>query len=302
MWFGQTFRRWLAPVPGGVALGELITATVRICQRHRATGLATEAAYFALLSLPPVLLGVFGGVGYVGDLIGEDNVARVTERIADYASRVFTPEIIDSLLRPTVDDVFSAGRSDLISVGFLLSLWSGSRMLNVLLDTIAIMYGQGGARGMVQTRVMSLSIYFGAIASSVVLMPLLLIGPDWLAALLPEQASWLALLYWPVVSVLAVVSITTLFHIATPQRSRWRRDLPGGLLTLLLWAAVSWGMRLMIEMSLGGTSIYGPLSTPIVLLIWLYFLALSILVGAAFNAVIRSRFPIMDADRSIAAD
>ena len=43
--------------------------------------------------------------------------------------------------------------------------------------------------------------------------------------------------------------------------------------------------------SLGGTSIYGPLSAPIVLLIWLYMLAIAVLIGAALNAGIRNLWP-----------
>ena len=60
---------------------------------------------------------------------------------------------------PTVDDVLGTGRFDLISVGFLLSLWSGSRALNVFVDTISIMYGQSGVRGIVRTRVLSFTLY-----------------------------------------------------------------------------------------------------------------------------------------------
>ena len=48
----------------------LTRATVSICMRYRVTGLASEAGFFALLSLPPLILGIFGGVGYVGGWLG----------------------------------------------------------------------------------------------------------------------------------------------------------------------------------------------------------------------------------------
>jgi membrane protein len=50
-------------------------------------------------------------------------------------------------------------------------------------------------------------------------------------------------------------------------------------------------VRWAIEVSVGGTSIYGPLSAPIVLLIWLYVLAIAVLIGAAFNAAIEEFWP-----------
>jgi len=46
-----------------------------------------------------------------------------------------------------------------------------------------------------------------------------------------------------------------------------------------------------IKVSVGGTSIYGPLAAPIVLLLWLYLLAIAVLIGAAFNAAVDQRWP-----------
>ena len=38
------------------------------------------------------------------------------------------------------------------SIGFILALWSGSRVLNVYVDTISIMYGLGGERRLQELR------------------------------------------------------------------------------------------------------------------------------------------------------
>ena len=43
----------------------LVVSTVGVCFRNRVTGLAAEAAFFALLSLPPLLFGLAGSIGYV---------------------------------------------------------------------------------------------------------------------------------------------------------------------------------------------------------------------------------------------
>src|SRR4029079_5353838 len=41
----------------------------------------------------------------------------------------------------------------------------------------------------------------------------------------------------------------------------------------------------------GGTSIYGPLAAPIVLMIWLYVLSIAVLIGAALNAAVEMVWP-----------
>ena len=48
--------------------------------RYRVTGLASEAGFFALLSLPPLMLGLFGGLGYVANAIGPVRVDAVMHR------------------------------------------------------------------------------------------------------------------------------------------------------------------------------------------------------------------------------
>jgi membrane protein len=287
----RRLRRVLGRVPGLLALARLVVTTIRICMRYRVTGLASEAGFFALLSLPPLVLGLFGGLGYVADAIGEDNVALVKRSINDYAARFLTPDVIDSTLGPTMSDVLNDGRFDLISLGFVISLWSGSRALNVFVDTISIMYGQSGVRGIVQTRALSFTLYVLALVVGIITIPLVLLGPTLIGEILPKGWDWLILLYWPLVTLLTVGGLTSLYHISTPRRSPWLRDAPGAALTLVIWLIASFVVRGQIAASLGGTSIYGPLSAPIVLLIWLYALAIAVLIGAAFNASVRELWP-----------
>jgi membrane protein len=288
----ERVRATLRRVPGGLAVGRLTVRTVDVCLEYRVTGLAAEAAFFMLLSLPPLVLGLFGGLGYVSAWIGPENVDTVVSSIRDYAARFLTQESISDLLVPTVQDVLRRGRPELVSVGFLLSLWSGSRALNVFIDTVSIMYGQKDVRGIIRLRVLSLGLYTVSTVAGVVLLPLVLLGPQLVSDWLPDSLAPLRYLYWPALLVFSVVALTTLYHVATPRRGPWRRDLPGALLALAIWLGASYIVRISLAASLGGSTIYGPLSAPIVLLIWLYFLALAILIGAGLNAATRVLWPV----------
>jgi membrane protein len=280
----------------------LTRETVSICMRYRVTGLASEAGFFALLSLPPLILGLFGGVGYVGKAMGRNNVQALQDKITDLASKVLTSDTVASAITPTLNDVFKNGRADLISIGFLLSLWSGSRVLNVFVDTISIMYGQSGVRGIVRTRVLSFSLYVASLVVGVVIFPLVVLGPQLLGDILDGHAEFLLFLYWPVVTVLTIASLSSLYWISTPRRTSWVRNVPGAALALVIWIAASVLLRWFLGESVGprSTSIYGPLAAPIVVLIWLYFLAIAVLIGAALNAATRSLWPGVDRPRRFA--
>jgi len=288
----RRLRRVLGRVPGLLVLARLVVTTIRICMRYRVTGLASEAGFFALLSLPPLILGLVGGLAYVANAIGPVRVDAVIDAVNNYASQFLTSDVIEDTLLPTIQDVAAGPRFDLLSLGFVLSLWSGSRALNVFVDTISIMYGQSGVRGIVRTRALSFSLYLLSLALGIVTIPLVLLGPSLLGEILPEGWRWLTDLYWPLVTLLTVGGLTSLYHISTPRRSPWLRDAPGAVVTMVLWIVASFVVRGTIAASLGGgTSIYGPLSAPIVLLIWLYTLAIAVLIGAAFNAAVRELWP-----------
>ena len=94
-------------------------------------------------------------------------------------------------------------------------------MLNVIIDTISIMYGQSGVRGIVRTRVLSFSLYVASLLVGVVIFPLVILGPELLREIMNGHLEWLLWLYWPVVTVLTIASLTSLYWIATPRRSSW---------------------------------------------------------------------------------
>lgn len=292
----QRLKRVLAPIPGAVALVRLVMETIRITMRYRVTGLATELGFYALMSLPPLVLGLFGGLGYIGSWLGKDTVTRITDTISRWSSTFLTNDSVREVVVPTVDDVLSNGRADLISVGFVISIWSGSRALSVFLDTVSIMYGQGGERGILQARGLSLLMYVVSVVAGALVLPLVVIGPSYLGDWLPGSLEWLLALYWPVVTLAGVGGLTTLYYVATPRRTRWRRDMPGAVFTTVFWFAIAYFARIWAESLLQGPSVYGPLSAPIIVMVWLYFMGFAVLVGAALNAAIHRLWPSPEVD------
>src|SRR6185295_10000322 len=125
----------------------VIIETAAICFRCRVMGLGAEAAFFAVLSLPPLIFGLVGAIGFVTSTLDIRTIAGFREQLLDLSARILTPDVVTSVIEPTIDDVLSRGHAAVISIGFLLALWSGSRALNVFIDTTTIMYGMAGRRG-----------------------------------------------------------------------------------------------------------------------------------------------------------
>jgi len=274
------------------AIGARVVATTaKSCFSYRVTGLAAEAAFFAILSLPPLVFALAGGIGYVAQRLDVRTISGFREQILALAARLLTSDAVTKVIAPTLDDVLSGGRFSVISIGFLIALWSGSRALNVFVDTITIMYGLGGRRSFVRTRALSFSLYLVFLLIGVILLPLVLAGPGLVDRLLPRQLDVVGLLYWPVVLLGSMCFLGTLYHLSIPVRTRWRADLPGALVTLAIWIGGSALLREVLSAVNGSTSIYGPLAAPIAVLLWLYLISIAILIGAAFNAALDDVWP-----------
>ena len=269
----------------------VIADTTGTCVRYRVTGLAAEAAFFGVLSLPPLIFGLAGAIGFVTSTLDIRTIAGFREQLLDLSSRILTPDVVASVIEPTINDVLSRGHAAVISIGFLLALWSGSRAVNVFVDTITIMYGMAGRRGIVRTRALSFVLYLVFLLAGVVLLPLILIGPSLVNRVLPVSLVAVGNLYWPVVLLGSVCLLATLYHLSVPARTRLRADLPGAAITVAMWVAGSVLLRYVLSKSIGSTTIYGPLAAPIAFLLWLYVISIAVLIGAAFNAGLDDVFP-----------
>ncbi|HEU4338332.1 MAG TPA: YhjD/YihY/BrkB family envelope integrity protein [Nocardioides sp.] len=273
-------------------LWRVVVTTVGSCLRHRVTGLAAEAAFFAVLSVPPLIFALAGAVGFVSERFTATQVEDVSNAVLEISRQALTDRAVDRIIAPTLQEVLDGGRYDVISIGFILALWSGSRALNVFVDTITIMHGLGGHRGIVATRALSFVLYVLAMVTGAVSIPLVVAGPTLVDRVLPERLDFVNSLYWPVVLVLCICFLATLYHVSVPVRTNWSFNLPGAVFALFCWIAGSYTLRWVLTVTAAESrSIYGPLAAPIAVLLWLYLLALAVLIGAAVNAAFDTVFP-----------
>jgi membrane protein len=276
-------------------LRHLVVRTAKEFWQDRVLGLAAEAAFWQLLSLPPLLLALLGSIGFFGGLIGAENLASVEDAILRAASKVMAPGAVATIGEP-VHSVLHEGRLDVVSVGFLISIWSGSTAMATFVNTITIAYDLREFRSALKSRLLALWLYLGFVAVGVVVLPAIVLGPQLVVRLTPENlhpevAAVVRTAYWPVVIVGALGLLTTLYHLAVPVRTRWVRGLPGSVLAFVLWLLGSAALRLYLGYVVRSSSAYSSLSAPIAVLFFFYVTALAVLIGAELNAEIDKLWP-----------
>lgn len=260
----------------------------------RVPGLAAEAALFTLISLPALLLVVLGSLGFIASALGPDGSAELQRVVFELPRTLLSSRTYDAYTA-LATKALENGRADVVSVGALLSVWTGSRAMNRFLETITIAYDIE-PRAAWRRRLLALGLTLAALVTAVAILPLLVLGPravEWLAPDTVASATIdvLGALYWPSIALLVVTGLATLYHVGVPWRTPWRRDVPGALFAMVLWLGASAVLRAYLTVGVGDDGIYSQLGTPIAVVLWLYVTAFAVLLGAELNAEIEKMWP-----------
>lgn len=244
---------------------------------------AGGVAFYAFLSLFPALAA---GISLYG-LIADPNEAV---------------EQLDGLLVAAPGDVRAivgaeaarlAGQSDsTLGVGVLgtvmLALWSANKGTKGMIAALNITYDEEARnRGFWRTNALSMALTCGSILSVIVMLGLLVALPWLLDQLGLGMVTMTAMriLRWPVLALWVLACLAVLYRLA-PARTqpKWRWVSPGSALAtlLLLLASAAFSFYASRFGSLNRT--YGVLGAVVILLIWLYLAAYSILLGGELNA------------------
>jgi membrane protein len=275
---------------------QVLGHTVAKAWHDRILGLSAEAAFWQILSVPPLLIGLLGSLGYLGSLIGEAAVRQIEGELVTAAAQVLTSDVVDDLVAPTLSDILGSGRLDVVSLGFVLSLWAGSSATATFMNTIVIAYDQRDVRGPIRTRLKALWLFVVGLLLAVLTLPLLVLGRGVLVGLLPPDWRSTATVlvnavYWPVVLIGLLLALTSFYHVVLPNRLPWRRHLPGTVLAVAFFLVAAQVLRAYVADILITALPYGALAAPIGAQLFCFFFGMAVLLGAELNATIQARWP-----------
>ena len=276
-------------------VGFVLTAMRRSWQ-HRIFGLAAEAGFWQLVALPSAILAILGTIGFFSGPLGADNLNHLQRSIDNAMTHVIVPSAVHSTIAPALHRILYGGRADVVSISFVVSLWTGSSAMATYVNTITIAYGLSNRRSAVRSRLLALALYLAFVVATIVLLPLLVLGPSEIVTLSPDRWHHLVTLitdigFWPVAVLVSLSLLATLYHQSIPVRTPWRRALPGAVVAVVIWLIGSVVLRAWLEFAFRRTATYGPLSAPVAVLLFLYLTGIAILFGAEINAEIDRRWP-----------
>jgi len=251
-------------------------------------GTAKGAAYSALLSFFPML-------ATAATILVRARAEYVSQQFSHFLSEVLPPGT-----QALVFHYFAVrgSRPFLIPVtGMLVSIWAGSGAIVSLMEGFKAAYRIPTGRSFVRQRIVALSLVFSAAIPALAASVLFVLGvraERWLVStvgLLPAGAelrggvSVLAATARYLIALGAVVLGTAILYRFGPNRPQhWRRVWPGALLATILWLGATLLFAWYVRHIANYNVVYGSVATVILLLVWMYVLAVIALVGCEYNA------------------
>jgi membrane protein len=261
-------------------------------REDRVTALAAEVAFFAQLSVLPLLLVLVAVLGLLEPL-GAGNLSEDVERVVIDALRDALGSE-DGTLVDAVRSLFAESSPGLLTVGVLGALWSGSKAFVGMASALDVVYDLDENRGWLRMRRDALLLAFASIVALSLGALVLVTGP--LLGVGQAAADWLGLgsgfsqvwqfLQPPIAVLLAIGWMATLLHAAPDHHTPWRADLPGAILGAIWCLLATRGLRIYFAFASDGNAVYGALGGVLSFALWIYLLVLGVLIGGELNQVL----------------
>src|SRR5690349_18197492 len=206
---------------------------------------SAQAAFWCALSLPPLLLGMLGSLAYVAPLFGPDTLPVIQEQLISTASRFFSRNVVNEIIEPTIRDIVKGARGEVVSLGFVISLWAGSSAVSAFVDSITEAHDQTPLRHPVRQRFFALGLYVVMLVLAIATAPFVALGPLKIGEHIPQ--SWDNILqygYYPALIFGLWVAVTFLYRVSLPEPLPSHRLMLGALLATVVFLVATVGLRI----------------------------------------------------------
>lgn len=245
-------------------------------------GTAAAMAYYFFLSLFPFVLFVIALVS-IAPVQGIEDwlLARAAEIVPGEAYTLLEAIIRGFLGRP---------RSGLASLGAILALWTASSAFVAVTNGLSRAYRAAEHRPWWRVRLGAMGLTIALSALMIGTFVLSLFGGQ-LATLIgrvvnPAAGFATAVISWAVTIGAAVVVMAAIDYACPATVPRWRWLTPGSLVFIVGFAACSTAFSYYVRTYAAYDHTYGSLGAVIVLLLWMYILAVFLLFGGEVNALL----------------
>jgi len=281
------------PVAENLGLVDFLKLTFKEVGEDHVSAFAGNLTYKALFAIFPFftfllsLLGLFNATSLVRNML--DSLSGVLPRTATE----FVRSQLLSITQSQAESAFTFGA--IISI--LLALWGVSGAFRSVMEAMNVMYEVEEDRPFWKKYGISIFISLAVIVLMLTAFGIVILGSSVGGGLAQAiglgpvfQTVW-SIVQWPIVACVVLFTFAIIYYFAPAAKQKFRWISPGAVLAFILWLLFSLAFSYYASNfgSYGAT--YGSLAGVILLMLYIYYSALIMLIGAEMNQVIEWHIP-----------
>jgi len=281
------------PVAENLGLVDFFKLTYKEVGEDHVMAFAGNLTYKGLFAIFPFftfllsLLGIFNATDLVNTMV---------DKLSGVAPQSATDFIEGQLLSITQSQAESAFTFGAI-ISILLALWGVSGAFRSVMEAMNVMYEVEEDRPFWKVYGLSIFMSLAVIVLLVGSLVLVVFGESIgvtvadLVGLGSVFATIWSIVQWLVVACVVLFAFALIYYFAPAARQRFRWISPGSLLAFIFWLIFSLLFSLYASTAGSYNETYGSLAGVIILMLYVYYSALIMLVGAEINQVIEWHIP-----------
>jgi len=281
------------PMTEDLGLVDFFKLTYEEVEEDHVMAFAGNLAYKAIFAIFPFftfllsLLGLFNA---------QDLVNTMIENLSGMLPQSATKFIEGQLLSITQSQAESAFTFGAI-ISILLALWGVSGAFRSVMEAMNVMYEVEEDRPFWKKYGISIFISLAVVLLMLTAFVIVVFGRSIGGAVAEAvglgtvfQTVW-SIVQWPIVACVVLFTFAVVYYFAPAAKQRWRWISPGSVLAFIFWLLFSLAFSYYAGNFSSYNETYGSLAGVIIFMLYVYYSALIMLVGAEMNQVIEWHIP-----------
>lgn len=250
---------------------KLIVCTLRGLDANDATHMAAGVSYYAILSLFPLIIGL---VSILSFFMPEKSVIS------------FFEDNIPGLASAVQDNIknITSWRATFGIVGLIALFWSATSMFGAITRAVNRAWGIRKNRPFYIRRLHDFAMAFGTGFLFLLSFSASSVFSIFREMDLPFSNTATDIIARLLAFLLTIVVFLLIFKFTPNTKTFWSYVWPGALISAVLFEIAKTVFVLYLDRFANYSSVYGSLTSVVIVLVWIYFSALILIIGAQFSS------------------
>ena len=261
-----------------------IKLLVEKCKRDNINAFAAQTAFLIILSAIPFLMFFSSLLRYT----------PVTKGVLMAIVNRAMPDYIAPFCVSIINEVYNKSFG-IISVAAVLAIWSAAKGVQYMAGGLNAINGIEETRNWFVMRFWAIVYTIVFVLAIVITLVLLVFGTSLqelivkYVPIIVHVANIIIRLRSLIMLGILILFFTVLFKMLPNRKATLRSQVPGAVICALAWYVFSFGLSIYVQY-FNGFSMYGSLTTIVLVMLWLYFCMYIMMACAEFNVIFEDIF------------